>query len=227
MDASGKVIATDTTDDNGYYEFENVAPGKYNLQTTLQPGWAPTCPPEGKVEVDRTSIPIVQNFGVQRVGSITVIKDAIPNSRQPFEFTGTPGKFELIDDGTSSNRIVFTSLIAGDYEIKEQVPAGWSLISVDCTGCPSDPIEDGVVVHLNEGGSATVRFVDIAAVGGLSLNKSTQNKTVALGQDILYTITLCNDGPVSLTNVTSGMLFLNRLSWSMSIPKRLHTAIGL
>lgn len=201
-DASGKVIAADTTDENGYYEFENVAPGKYNLQTTLQPGWAPTCPPEGKVEVDRTSIPIVQNFGVQRVGSITVIKDAIPNSRQPFEFTGTPGKFELIDDGTSSNRIVFTSLIAGDYEIKEQVPAGWSLISVDCTGCPSDPIEDGVVVHLNEGGSATVRFVDISAVGGLSLNKSTQNKTVALGQDILYTITLCNDGPVSLTNVT-------------------------
>jgi hypothetical protein len=25
MDASGKVIATDTTDENGYYEFENVA----------------------------------------------------------------------------------------------------------------------------------------------------------------------------------------------------------
>ena len=202
MDASGNVIATDTTDENGAYEFENVAPGKYNLQTTLQPGWAPTCPPEGKVEVDRTSIPIVQGFGNRRSGSITVIKDAIPNGRQPFEFTGTLGKFELIDDGTSSNRIVFTSLIAGDYEIKEQVPAGWSLISVDCTGCPSDHIGDGVVVHLNEGGSATVRFVDIAAVGGLSLNKSTQNKTVALGQDILYTITLCNDGPVSLTNVT-------------------------
>ena len=201
-DASNNVIATDTTDENGYYEFNNVAPGKYKLQTTLQPGWAPTCPPEGKVEVERATIPIVQGFGVQRLGSLTVIKDAIPNGRQPFEFTGTLGKFELVDDGTSSNRIVFTSLIAGDYEIKEQVPAGWSLISVDCTGCPSDSIEGGVVVHLREGGSATVRFVDISAVGGLSLNKSTQNKTVALGQDILYTITLCNDGPVSLTNVT-------------------------
>ncbi|MGB4697659.1 MAG: SdrD B-like domain-containing protein, partial [Methanothrix sp.] len=201
-DASSNVIATDTTDEHGAYEFENVAPGKYNLQTTLQPGWAPTCPPEGKVEIDRTSIPIVQSFGNRRSGSITVIKDAIPNGRQPFDFTGTLGKFELIDDGTTSNRIVFTSLKAGDYEIKELVPAGWSLISVDCTGCPSDPIEGGVIVHLSEGGSATVRFVDIAAVGGLSLNKSTQNKTVALGQDILYTITLCNDGPVSLTNVT-------------------------
>lgn len=109
MDASGKVIATDTTDENGYYEFENVAPGKYNLQTTLQPGWAPTCPPEGKVEVDRTSIPIVQGFGNRRSGSITVIKDAIPNSRQPFGFIGTLDKFELTDDGTTSSRIVFTS----------------------------------------------------------------------------------------------------------------------
>ena len=152
MDALGKVIATDTTDEHGYYEFETVAPGKYILQTTLQPGWAPTCPPEGKVEiertsiasiksgmgthtalegkveVERTSIPIIQSFGNRRLGSITVIKDAIPNSRQPFGFIGTLGKFELTDDGTSSNRIVFTSLIARSEErrVGKECRSRWS-----------------------------------------------------------------------------------------------------
>ncbi len=107
-DASGKVIASDITDENGCYEFNNVAPGKYILETTLQPGWAPTCPFEGRVEVDRTSVSIVQNFGNRR----------------------------------------------------------------------SDSIE------------------------GLRLNKSTQNTTAEMGQDIIYTIKLCNEGPVPLTNVT-------------------------
>lgn len=201
-DASGNVIASDTTDENGYYEFNNVGPGKYTLEATLQPGWAPTCPSDGKVEIARTNVAIVQNFGLQRSGSITVIKDAIPNSRQPFGFTGTLGEFELVDEGTDLNRIVFENLGPGDYEIKELVQHGWSLISVECTGCPSDPTESGVVVHLSEGGSAIVRFVDVLAVGGLRLNKSTQNKTAEMGEDIFYTITLCNDGQFPLTNVT-------------------------
>lgn len=201
-DASGNVIASDITDENGGYEFNNVAPGKFILETTLQPGWNTTSPLEGRVEIDYTSTAIIQNFGNKRSGSITVIKDAIPNSPQPFDFAGTLGEFELVDDGTDSNRLLFKNLKPGDYEIKELVPKGWSLISNDCNGCPSDPIEDGVLVHLSEGGSSMVRFVNMAAVGGLSLNKSTQNTTAELGQDILYTITLCNDGPVPLTNVT-------------------------
>ncbi len=202
LDSSGNVVATDITDENGYYEFNDIAPGIYTIVTTPQADWIPTYPSSGKAEIVFTDFPVVQNFGYQKLGSIIVIKDAIPDSGQSFTFTGTLGKFTLVDDGTSSNHVAFEKLEDGDYEIVEQIPSGWPLISVKCTGASSDYITNGIIVHLKGNSNAIVKFEDTATLGGLKLNKTALNTTAKIGEDILYTIKLCNDGPIPLTNVT-------------------------
>lgn len=202
LDALGNVVATCITDENGYYEFNNIASGIYTIDVTPQTGWSHTYPSSGKVEISYSDTPIVQNFGYRSLGSITVIKDGIPDSSQSFSFTGTLGKFALIDDGTSSNRAVFENLDPGDYQIVEQIPSGWSLTSIKCMGASSDYTTNGVIVHLGYEDNAIIKFEDTANQGGLKLKKTALNTSVKMGEDIIYTINLCNDGSIPLTNVT-------------------------
>ncbi len=70
-------------------------------------------------------------------GSITIIKDASPNSAQDFAFTTTGtglSSFNLDDDSdnTLSNTKVFSSLSSGNYSITESATTGWSLSSLSC-----------------------------------------------------------------------------------------------
>lgn len=201
-DSSGNPVASTTTDGNGNYRFDDVQKGKFTLEETLLPGWNSTCPAGGKVDVEITSDSVVQNFGNRRSGSIVVIKDAIPDDSQSFAFTGTLGDFSLKDDGTDSNRAIFENLQAGDYEILEQIPSSWFLESVECKGASSDKTPNGLIVHLEAGKSATVKFVDTSIIKGLRLTKTTLNTSVKRGQDIVYTIEVSNDGSLPLTNVT-------------------------
>lgn len=71
-------------------------------------------------------------------GSITVIKDASPNSSQDFGFTTSGAglsSFTLDDDtdNTLSDTHVFSSLGSGAYSITESAITGWSLSSLTCT----------------------------------------------------------------------------------------------
>lgn len=200
--ASGKIVASTTTDEDGNYIFRYVSAGKYTIEETLQSGWTPACPAEGKAEIDLAGGDVVQNFGNRKANSIIVIKDAIPDGSQAFAFTGTLGDFSLMDDGTPSDRAIFENLQAQDYEILEDVPSGWSLESVECKGASSDVVPNGLVVHLKDGESATVRFVDTKMLKGLRLAKTTLNTSAKRGQEIIYTIEVSNDGPLPLTNVT-------------------------
>lgn len=200
--ASGSTLASTTTDKDGNYVFKDIAAGTYQLEENPA-GWKPTCPKDGLAQVVVNGNDVVtQNFGNRKVGSIVVIKDAIPDDSQSFAFTGTLGDFSLKDDGTASDRTIFENLTAGDYTILEQIPSGWTLESVECKGASSDVTPNGLIVHLDAGKSATVKFVDINILKGLRLTKTTLNTSVKRGQEIVYTIEVCNDGPLPLTNVT-------------------------
>jgi cell division septation protein DedD len=77
-------------------------------------------------------------------GTITIIKDAIPDSPQDFNFTGDLGDFSLDDDSdpTLPNSRTFGQLPAGLYTVREVAPpAGWTTLMA-CTGTApftSDP----------------------------------------------------------------------------------------
>jgi uncharacterized repeat protein (TIGR01451 family) len=155
------------------------------------------------------------------VGSITVIKDAIPNdgteySTQEFTFLSSldpSGSFTLVDDGSGgqSDRITFNNLpLPGDYQITEQSQNGWYLNFINCTGAGSDELTNsiGTVIHLVEGSqNATVTFgnsQDSLLPGGkLTIKKTTLNTSVHLGEDIIYNIEVCNEGAGPLDNVTA------------------------
>lgn len=69
-------------------------------------------------------------------GTITIIKDAIPDSPQDFNFTGDLGDFSLDDDSdpTLPNFRTFGQLSAGLYTIQELAPpTGW-VTTMSCSG---------------------------------------------------------------------------------------------
>ncbi len=56
---------------------------------------------------------------ISNCGSITIVKDADPEGDQEFSYTGDLGAFDLIDDGTSTDTMLFDSLVEGDYAVDE------------------------------------------------------------------------------------------------------------
>ena len=90
-------------------------------------------------------------------GSITIVKDAVPNDAQDFTFDPSDNlsvtNFTLDDDGetvTLSNQRSFSDLAASAagtlYTISEvSVPGGWALTNIVCTGGTgiTDRIVDG------------------------------------------------------------------------------------
>ncbi|MBE9471191.1 MAG: hypothetical protein IMY75_03655, partial [Chloroflexi bacterium] len=67
------------------------------------------------------------------------------------------GTFSLDDDGSR----VFDNMLPDDYDVTEAVPSGWDLDSVVCTGGGSDPINNGVRVHLDPGEAIICTFTNV------------------------------------------------------------------
>ncbi|MDM7921900.1 MAG: hypothetical protein QUS14_06335, partial [Pyrinomonadaceae bacterium] len=73
-------------------------------------------------------------------GSITIVKDAIPDDPQDFAYTSTDNTNTPIDpfildddaDGTQPNQRTFINLEAGQYTVTETAQAGWDLTGLDC-----------------------------------------------------------------------------------------------
>ena len=81
---------------------------------------------------------------VYEAGSITIVKDAVPNAALDFNFTSTSdqlttiGNFSLDDDadGTLPNSRTFSNLAPGNYTVTEAgLPiSGWDLTNLVCVG---------------------------------------------------------------------------------------------
>ncbi|MGH9877496.1 MAG: choice-of-anchor U domain-containing protein, partial [Nitrososphaerales archaeon] len=69
-------------------------------------------------------------------GTITIIKDAIPDSEQDFSFTGSLGAYSLDDDGDDNNDLsnqITLNVVPGTYSVTEDpIPEGWNLASALC-----------------------------------------------------------------------------------------------
>ena len=87
-------------------------------------------------------------------GSITVVKDAVPEALAYFEYTGDLGTFYLDDDGVGVNYRTFTCLLPRQYQITEELPLDWELSDITI----EDP-DGGSTVDLE---NASV-FIDLDA----------------------------------------------------------------
>jgi hypothetical protein len=88
---------------------------------------------------------VVCTFTNVKLGSITIVKDAIPDDPQDFVFdaTGTPIQgtpFVLDDDPTDAMRPAATTLdgiLPGVYTLRELMPSGWRLTGLNCDDADS------------------------------------------------------------------------------------------
>lgn len=105
-------------------------------------------------------------------GSIRIVKDATPNGSTSFPFTASsplsPTSFSLVDDGSSANTRLFSSITAFQvYTIAETTPppAGWQFDRVQCAvSCPNGGSQNGsgstVTIDLKEGENVTCTFAN-------------------------------------------------------------------
>jgi hypothetical protein len=134
-------------------------------------------------------------------GSITIVKDAIPDDEQDFHFSGDLGEFILDDDGgadnTYTNSATFYNLQAGNYDVTESVPAGWSL-SID--GAPQT--DSTANISLGPSENVTITFTNTKQLCTISGYKYRCNNSDNCTQEGLENWTITLDGPISDNTTT-------------------------
>ena len=122
------------------------------------------------------------------LGSLTIVKDAIPDDVQDFIFTRSFGaNFILDDDGGETNpdnsRITFPNLVAGQiYSVGENAVTGWDQTNISCSGASS---------YTTTGASSDTSFQP---------GDDTVNVTLGVGEDVTCTFT--NTGLYNLIVIT-------------------------
>ena len=112
--------------------------------------------------------------GEAPLGSITIIKDANPDTDQAFAFTtsGTGlSDFALDGDGdaTVPSEWTFADLEAGTYTVTETEVDGWTLTSITCsTGGTGDADSATATITLEAGAHVTCTFLNTQEGEGVS-----------------------------------------------------------
>ena len=153
--------------DDGSASFDALLPGDYDMMEDVRVGWdldGVVCTGgDSTVTVDGVTVhldpgeDVVCTFTNVERGSITVVKETDPDGGTGFDFSGDLGDFTLDDGGTE----VFEDLVAGDYGVMEDVPAGWALETIICTGGNSTNTMGGMTVHLDPGEDIVCTFTNI------------------------------------------------------------------
>ena len=154
-------------DDNGtlpdYQWFGPLAPGSYDVTETLPDGtsWDLTGivvsdPDRGStvnlagrtatLDLDNGET-VVVTFNNTKRGSVTVVKNAVPDSSWQFAFDGDLGQFTLVDMPAipPSNTAQFPGLVPGLYKVTEDEAVGWDLVNI----AVDDPDHESVVDLVN------------------------------------------------------------------------------
>ena len=193
-----------------------IDPGTYTVDELEPPaGWAfsgAVCSFDGgtatvytpgdELEIDDDEH-VVCTFTNVREGSITIIKDTVPDGDQDFAYTTTGAElagFTLDDNGNNgdgtSNTKAFTGLsdFSGARTVSETLVAGWDLTNIVCSGdtelligadADFDAGDTGVTINLDPGEDVTCTFTNTEE-GSITIIKDT----VPDGdQDFAYTTT--------------------------------------
>ena len=202
----------------------NLAAGTYVINESLPTGWdfdSVGCIDNSRqltvpVEVRRGTSPsvtvalsegqhMVCTFNNIQQGSITITKDASPESSQQFSFTGTLGAFSLVDDGVQTPSVTFSGLSADDYTVDEVVPAGWELTDVSCTSdLPDDrriPDPTNLEVILRPGENLDCTFFNVDLRVDLEITKEVTFSDGQADGLVEYEIVVSNAGPADAEDV--------------------------
>ncbi|MFN2274296.1 MAG: sortase domain-bontaining protein [Anaerolineales bacterium] len=208
--------------------FLNLAPGSYTLTEAAVGGWSLTnlacVDPDSGSSVDlgtRTASldldageTVTCTFTNTRLGTITVIKDAVPDAAQDFTYSGSGpsgydfgGGFSLDDDAdaTLPNTRSFNNVLPGSYSLTESAASGWSLTGLNCLdpdgGSSTSIPARTATLDLDPGESLTCTFTN-TLIAAPTVLKTFSPDSISVGgiSTLTVTITNPNDG-TSLTGV--------------------------
>jgi uncharacterized repeat protein (TIGR01451 family) len=145
-------------------------------------------------------------------GTITIIKNAVPDDAQDFTFSTTGSGlsgFSLDDDAnaTLSNTRTFSNVVAGSYSVTEGAVAGWDLTNLVCNGSGgASGVAAGATANITmtAGGSVLCTFtnskpaIQVVKTAGTAADGA---EFVTPPGNVTYTYVVTNTGPVALSNV--------------------------
>ncbi len=150
-------------------------------------------------------------------GSITIVKDALPNDAQDFAFTTTGlevSSFTLDDDGDNengvSNSATFSDLLPGTYSFVEGEVPGWELQGLNCVSSNVSldmPVSSTATVTLHPGENVTCTYTNVKLPycgDGIVNSESEQCDGVVEGGEYSCSETcqlVANPGTIHVTKV--------------------------
>lgn len=161
-----------------------------------------------------------------QTGTITIVKDAVPNDPQDFQFTSNSsaiGAFALDDDSGSTvpNSMTFTVPAGTMYTITEAFTTGWTLTSINCTGGFATTTLPGrsASVLFTAGSNITCKFTNqkngpsaqITIIKDLMPNGTQDFTFSGIGPNFNTTFKLDDDSGVS----GSDNVYSNSQSWML------------
>lgn len=206
-------------------QFTGLLPGSYYISEDSVSGWDLTNIDCGRgVSFTKTGSEIQLTIAAgaditctytnTERGSITIVKDAQPDSPQAFDFTGNLGQFSLTDDGTNDglNSQDFTGLVPDTYSVTEPSVKGWSLDTVICnTTQDVNTNTREVNIHLQPGQNVICTFTNSRDTGTVTVNKVIDPSTdgglfnLNINGETTYTATdQPNGGTTGAQTVVSG-----------------------
>ncbi len=136
-------------------------------------------------------LPNPENVAVDSRGYVYIIDETL-DSIQVMTFPDPSGHPFTLDDGQA---FVLSTLVAGDYEITEILPAGWSLTGVDCGSATTQAQANGITLSLQWGEDVVCTFTN-QVYGEIRFVKHVVGGT-ALSEDWRFDIT---DGPQEIAH---------------------------
>ena len=151
---------------------------------------------------------IADDISISNCGTVTINKETVPdgatgsfNFNQDIEGTDD---FTLSDDGSK----VFTDVLAGSYEVSEDVPAGWLLTSIVCIGGTTLTGDDDVAITLAAGDDVECTFNNTRQTGAIQITKDRKHAASGSGDyphaGVTFTITGGDLPTAGQTVVTDG-----------------------
>ena len=196
FDATGVGIASDIDLDDdpasalaGSETFSDLGPGSRTISESPAPGWtltdiactgatASTIEIGGDADFDPGDVSVTIDLALNEQvtctftnsrndGSITIVKDAVPDAPQDFDFDvtgpGVPADIDLDDDPASALAAseTFSNLGPGSRTFTESPVSGWTLTDIGCTGGTASSVQIGNDDDFDAGDAAVT--VDLAA----------------------------------------------------------------
>jgi uncharacterized repeat protein (TIGR01451 family) len=134
-------------------------------------------------------------------GTITIVKDALPNDAQDFSFSSstlqptTIGSFSLDDDADPalSNTATFNGLKAGSYSVTEASQKGWHLTGLSCDdGSTQSTANATANIAVPAGGTVTCTFQNTKVFTSIQIVKTGTPDVVHDGDNVTFTYAVSN-----------------------------------